>query len=126
MNDQELTRSYYQEFTRELLNLARDINSRREGDRQDGFQIANIRDGWIDYKGMSFGFALLENPDRITCTYGPDGPFVGFQEIFRLNCIGEKVECLAENGSKYTPRSLARYALGKLSNRAFDRDPVEK
>ncbi len=125
MNDQELIQSFYQEFTRELLHIARDINSRRDGDRQDGFQIANIKDGWIDYKGMSFGFALLDEPARITCTFGPDGPFVGFQEIFRLSCIGSEVECLAENGSKYTPRGLAQLSLGRLSTKAADRAPAE-
>jgi hypothetical protein len=122
-----IAREFYQAFNKELLSAAREANATRFSTELDGFSIANIKDGWVEYRGMAFGFALLEDPPRITLTFGPDGPFVGYQQVFDIYADGDNVKCVLQEDDSFvfeSPAELAKFGLNTLVGKLHERDVV--
>src|SRR5688572_11842647 len=100
---ESIARTFYQDFTKAVVDYAHKANDKKEDDDNfDGFSTKNIKDGWIDYRGLSLGFALLEDPYRITCTVGPDGPFVGYQHIFSIESENDTVKAVLKADGEIT------------------------
>ncbi len=121
-------RAFYEDFTKEVVQCAREANENKsEDDNYDGFSTENIKDGWIDYRGFSFGFALLEDPYRITLTAGPDGPFVGYQQVFSVEDENGKVKLVQEGDGSVTfdcPKELAKAVLNGLTKKLHEKEAI--
>ncbi|MDZ4836852.1 MAG: hypothetical protein SGJ27_23980 [Candidatus Melainabacteria bacterium] len=122
---ESVARDFFQELLKELESAAHEANKQKpEDDNYDGFSTENIKDGWIDYRGTSFGLALLEEPYRISFTAGPDGPFVGFKQIFAIQTGDDgKVTLIldgADNVGFESAQQLAKFALNTLTKKRHE------
>lgn len=119
---ESVARTFYQDLMKAMEQYARELNETKQKEQYDGFRLNELKDGWVNYRGLSLGTALLENPYRVTCTVGPDGPFVGYEQIFSIQ---------DENGTKAvlegdqsvvfnSPQELAKYALDELVRRRHE------
>jgi len=120
-----------EQFKQAVKELVEDINSKDgDGDQQDGYTLAHLDDGWVSYKGMSWGFVVHENPLCIDMTYGPDQPFVGFRTIYCAERDPMSVEgvawCTEFNGHERAGnlKELATICLRNLSAKVHDRLPL--
>lgn len=127
------TRAFFEELKGELAKQAKESNAKEEGDRQDGFVLDHVDEGWLEYKGMSMGFTYMSEPPRISFTIGPDGPFVGHPRVFKASLNGDQVKWLPQDEAELDkdvvfdkPADFASYAITLLSNRLHDRSPSIK
>lgn len=89
-----------EQLKNEVRLLVDELNHYDEtGNQQDGFSIANLDDGWVSYKGMSWGFAFHREPLCIDMTFGPDQPFVGHRKI-----LFAEPDKYSENGLMWVDR----------------------
>lgn len=118
-----LCHQFFEDLKGELKKLAEDINEQNEdGSLQDGFSTRTIDDGWVTYKGMSCGFALLTDPTYVCMTFGPDSPFVGYTIKLLPSVSGEKLKWTDDKGRMqfYTANHLARFAIESLAAKVHD------
>jgi len=118
---ESIAKSFFSDFTREVLHQAREANATTYSKELDGFHIANFKDGWVEFRGMSFGFAYLSDQNQISLTFGPDAPFVGYQQIFDLRVDGDNVKCVSlDDDAIYfnNPNEFAKYGLNRLVSKA--------
>lgn len=128
-----MTGAFFEELKSELAKQAKESNSKEEGDRQDGFVLDHVDEGWLEYKGMSIGFTYMSEPPRISFTIGPDGPFVGHPRVFEASLDGDRIVLSPQDESEMdkgivfnNPADFASYAITLLSNRLHDRSPSIK
>ncbi|HEY9787747.1 MAG TPA: hypothetical protein V6D17_20330 [Candidatus Obscuribacterales bacterium] len=129
LNLDERADLFFDELKAEIIRQIGYINANAPQDEPafDEFWVDNIEDGWIRYKGMSWGFALLHKPPRMTFTFGPDQPFVGHQEVLIPQLIGSQIVWINSSNSKgafASARSLARYGLERLAGKCHDKLPT--
>ena len=118
------TKLFFEEFKHEVIAQCRIANENHDGYLQDGFQIQDMEDGsgWITCKGMSWGFALQEDPACITMTFGPDWPFVGYKHMLTPQLIANKIIFINKESDKtfIAAGQLARYGLECLAKKLHD------
>ncbi len=119
---ESVARTFYQDFLKAMEQCAQEANKTKQKEQLDGFRLNELKDGWINYRGLSLGTALLEDPYRVTCTVGPDGPFVGYEQIFAIQSEGETKAVLEGDNSVIfnSPKELAKYALDELVRRRHE------
>jgi hypothetical protein len=125
---ESIARTFYQTFTKEILHHAREANATKYSKDLDGFTLTNIKDGWVEFRGLAFGFAFLEDPPRITLTFGPDGPFVGYQQVFDIYGEGDTVKCVLQEDESFLfecPSELAKFGLNTLVGKLHERNVIE-
>lgn len=113
---------FYKQLTDEVTVLSEQLNQTNSGDLQDGISMQHIDDGWISYKGMSWGFVLKKNPTCISMTFGPDWPFVGYCQNLQPEICGDRIVWIDEQENKQfnSPLELARYGLESLAAKVHD------
>lgn len=124
---ESVARTFYQTFTKELLHLAREANATKYGKDLDGFSLSNIKDGWVEFRGYAFGFGLLDDPPRITMTFGPDDPFVGYQQVFDIYAENGVVRCVLQEDESFafdSPGELAKFGLNTLVKKHHEEKAV--
>ncbi|MBX9700036.1 MAG: hypothetical protein K2X74_11410 [Acetobacteraceae bacterium] len=118
------TKFFFEEFKREVIAQCQIVNANHDGYLQDGFQIQDMEDGsgWITCKGMSWGFALQDDPACIIMTFGPDWPFVGYKHILSPQLLADKVIFInkANDNTFVSAEQLARHGLECLAKKLHD------
>lgn len=121
---ESVARTFYQDFLKAMEQCAREANETKQKEQYDGFRMNELKDGWVNYRGLSLGTALLEDPYRVTCTVGPDGPFVGYEQIFSLQSdAGSATKAVLDGDQSIvfnSPTELAKYALAELVRRRHE------
>lgn len=105
------------------------INQVSEDFDPDGFSVNHIDDGWVKYKGMSWGFAMQRDPDVLVMTWGPDGPFVGQRRVLVPLSTDKHGEIKWLDKSTHEPvffslTDLATYGLATLASLVGDTVPL--
>ena len=121
-------RVFFGDLQEEIVRLAAAINQVSEDGDLDGFSVDAIDDGWVKYRGMSWGIAIQHEPDIIVMTWGPDGPFVGTRVTLVPTSNGPR-ELVWQNPDdeavQFTSaKELAKYGLAALADMVGDRLPV--
>ncbi len=99
------------------------MNDMNEGDMQDGFCLSHIDDGWVSYKGMSWGFVVHNDPVALDMTFGPDWPFVGHRTVMQPQLSSGRIIWTERNAIELgtvccSAEDIARFGLRRLSERA--------
>lgn len=99
------------------------------GDQQDGYTTWHLDDGWVSYKGMSWGFTFHCDPLCIDMTVGPDQPFVGYRKIIYAeeSQFGEHglvwVDRYGTGRQWQSLKELAQYGLQCLASKVHETLP---
>jgi hypothetical protein len=124
---ESVARTFYQDFMKAIEQCIHEANQTKQKEEYDGFSTGELADGWVNYRGVSLGTALLEDPYRLTCTVGPDGPFVGFEYIFAIQSDDNTTKAVLEGDHSVvfdSPKELAKYALNELIRRRHESGQV--
>ncbi|MBY0358259.1 MAG: hypothetical protein K2W82_09685 [Candidatus Obscuribacterales bacterium] len=118
-------KAFYVQLMREITVQAEELNhsERAElGELQDGISMQHIEDGWVSYKGMSWGVALQQEPVAISMTFGPDWPFVGHKQDLEPKLENDQVVWInnSDNKSFSSAAQLASYGLEMLAAKVHD------
>lgn len=119
----EFARLFECELKQEVMREAARRNELNDGNMQDGFCLAHIDDGWVSYKGMSWGFVVHSEPIAVDMTFGPDWPFVGFRTVLQPQLNEGKVIWTERNSMAigtvcWSAQDVAQFGLQKLTERA--------
>lgn len=114
--------AFFQQLTQEILDQSRQVNESNQEDLQDGICTQFITDGWVSYKGMSWGVAVQDQPAGIAMTFGPDWPFVGYKQVFEPRSVNGQIIWTdkKENQSFASASELAQYGLESLAAKVHD------
>ena len=118
---------FFSDLKSEITRQARAINQVSEETDLDGFSVDFINDGWVKYRGMSWGFALQHNPEQLVMTWGPDGPFVGVRQVLLQKDGGDGHTCWLDKSQKKMFSSVSElvgYGLANLAAMVGDEIPV--
>lgn len=114
--------SFFYQLTQEILDQSKQVNESDTEDLQDGICTQFIADGWVSYKGMSWGIAVQDKPVGIAMTFGPDWPFVGYKQVFEPRLMDGQViwTDTQQNQCFGSASELARYGLESLAAKVHD------
>jgi hypothetical protein len=118
---------FFEELKEEIITRSQLINNVMDDGNMDGFLTTNISDGWVRYRGMSWGIAVCRDPGSIVMTWGPDGPFVGSRKVLLpRESDGETVwhDEWDENLIFESAAELANYGLAVLAGMVGDTIPL--
>jgi len=117
---------FLENLKEEIVKQSATINSQSGDSELDGFLTTNIDDGWVRYRGMSWGFVQQLNPTRLVMTWGPDGPFVGKRKIFTAEANGGDDIIWHDNSDLELSDAagVAAYGLARLADLVGDKIPV--
>jgi len=127
MSLEERARQFFDELKEEIVKQAQRIQADTDGSIQDGLSLEHLPDGWVGYKGFSWGFALQREPVAMLLIFGPDGPFVGHKEVLHAQDMGGWIVWTNGDGDgvrpseKFaSPYALARYGIERLAAKVHD------
>ena len=126
MSLEQRARQFFDELKEEIVKQAERIRADADGSIQDGLCLDHLADGWVGYKGVSWGFALQKDPVAMLLIFGPDGPFVGHKEVLHAQDMGGWIVWSCGDGdgrqaAKFaSPYALARYGIERLAAKVHD------
>ena len=120
--------AFFEELKREVVRQANDMNTKHDGDLQDGYALLHIEDGWVSYKGYSWGFVVRLDKLEIDMTFGPDWPFVGHRSVFVAESSPSGINWVEQNGktTMRTAEQMARFGLQRLAAKVHDENLFEQ
>lgn len=122
-NAYEYARLFECQLKQAVLAEAERLNEGNDGDMQDGFCLCHIDDGWVSYKGMSWGFVVHSDPVALDMTFGPDWPFVGHRTVLQPQLSAGRIIWTERNATEIgvvclSAEDVARFGLSRLFERA--------